>query len=32
MLFSCLLDHNGSVKGNFIRTTNVTVAELARRS
>jgi len=32
MLFGYLLNHNGSVKVNFLRTMNVTVAEHAGRS
>ena len=32
LLFSFLLNHNGSVKVNFLRTMNVIVAEVAGRS
>jgi len=32
MLLSCLLNHNESVKVNFLRTMNVTVAERAVHS
>ena len=32
MLLSCLLNHNGRVKVNFVHTMNVTVADPAGRT